>query len=169
MSAQRRPANERATGPQPARTPAQQRALHAQRRALGMDDATWRALLAQYPRETGDGAGPCTSSAQLSRRQARAVISRLEIAGAPVGRPYAGRKPGPASTAQPTAIATPAQRALIQRLIDEVQWRQEDGYARWLAGRHSPTRGQHVRTYHQAEAVIDALRRMRDAQAPAEA
>jgi hypothetical protein len=133
----------------PPLTPKQLRALHIQRRALGLDEETYRATLAQYG---------VASSKQLSREQARELITRWSIAGAPIGGPYAGHRPAPGEAA--IALATPAQRALIARLIPEVPWRSALGYTNWIGSRTSPTKGRPVRTYREAEAVIEALKRM---------
>jgi hypothetical protein len=168
---QRRPANQqRAPGPQPALSQRQLRAIHAQRRTLAdhdmLSEPGYRALLAEYPREQRGGDGtPCTSSTHLSRRQARAVITRLGIMGAPVPTPYSGTRAAADATtaAGGTALPTPAQRALIDRLRAEITWRVS--YDAWLASRYSPTRGQPVTTYQRAEAVIDALHALRDRQA----
>jgi hypothetical protein len=156
---------------------AQVRALHAQSRALGLDEATYRRALAGYPCRTAapdgwdathpdqpwppEGAG-CTHSVQLTRAQARKLITRWSIAGAPVGRPYSGARPAPEKAV--ATLPTPGQRALIERLRAEVAWRTEDGYAAWLAGRSSPVRAGQIRSYRDAEAVIEALRKMRDRQ-----
>jgi len=177
---QRHPTNEQhAPGPQPALSDRQRRAIHAQRRALQdadiLTEAAYRAILAEHHQEIDHGiqrpAGmpayghPCTSSTHLSRRQARVVISALELMGAPVGRPYSTTKPraDTAAALGATPLASPAQTAIIERLRAEIVWRVS--YQAWLASRYSPTKGQPVRTYAQAEAVIDALHALRDRQA----
>lgn len=132
----------------PPLTAKQLRALHIQRRALGLDEETYRATLAQYG---------VASSKELSREQARELITRWSLAGAPIGGPYSGHRP---NASDPTTLATPAQRALIARLIPEVPWRSALGYTNWIGSRTSPTKGRPVRTYGEAEAVIEALKRM---------
>jgi len=177
---QRRPATQQhPPGPEPGLTDRQRRAIHAQRRALTAADilteAGYRALLAEHHQEIDHGiqrpAGmpayghPCTSSTHLSRRQARVVITRLGLMGAPVPTPYSGTRAAADATtaAGGTALPTPAQRALIDRLRAEITWR--ISYDAWLASRYSPTRGQPVTTYQRAAAVIDALHALRDRQA----
>lgn len=154
-------------------SPAQLRALQAQRRSLGLDEETYRRALKQYRCYTAapDGAlgwptqgAPCTSSRHLSRAQARSLITRWGIAGAPVGKPYTGSRveAREEQAAGVTPLSTPAQRALIGRLVAEVQWRTEDGFHRWMASRSSPLRGRAMRSFFDAEAVIDALKNLRD-------
>jgi len=154
---------------QPAITRRQHRCLMAQRttlqRAGRMDDARWRALMAEYPREcrsdkpgAPDQGAPCTSHMHLSRRQARELITRLGVAGAPTG---SGPYTGPLHRDGATTLATPAQRALIERLRAEIPWR--SSFSAWLASRTSPTKGRPIRTASDAEAVIEALKNMRGA------
>jgi len=144
-------------------------ALHVQRSRLALDDDTYRRALTQYrcqttaPQEGQDwpaAGAPCTSSLHLSRRQARTLITRWSIAGAPVGGPYTGSR----RIAQDQAAAglhplpTPAQRALIGRLIPEVAWRTPDGYRGWLAARLGLDPAAGPRSYAQAEAIIEGLK-----------
>jgi hypothetical protein len=177
----RTPANRRPRGgTEPALTARQLRAIQAQRRSLAdrdlLSEDGYRAILAEHPQETDDGIDlatrgwpqygrACTSASHLSRRQARQVITQLEILGAPIGRPYSGSRTAAAHAEATgnTPLATAAQLALISRLADEIQWRRN--YAAWLHGRTSPTKGQPIRTFREAESVIEALHRMRDSQA----
>jgi hypothetical protein len=153
-------------------TPAQQRAILYQRGALGLDEDTYRTALRSYRccttaapgAQTWPVAGaPCTSSKHLSRGQARNLITRWSIAGAPVGGPYSGSKvAAQAQTAAGvTALATPAQQALIQRLVAEIPWRSPGGYQLWLTSRSSPVPRGRIRTYADAEKVIEGLKGMR--------
>jgi hypothetical protein len=153
-------------------TPAQQRAILYQRGALGLDEDTYRTALRSYrcctaaPQDAATwpvSGTPCTSSKHLSRGQARNLITRWSIAGAPVGGPYSGSKVAAKAQAAAgvTTLPTPAQRALIERLVAEIPWRTPDGYLLWLASRASPVRGGTVRTYADAEAVIEGLKGMR--------
>lgn len=148
-------------------TMAQLRAIQSQRRRLHLDDETYYRALSGYPcaSEAPDNASdwpapgqPCGSCRHLTRHQARRLITRWTIAGAPVGGPYAGHKPPPDA---PHTLPTPAQRALIERIRAEVTWRTPDGYTRWLASRTSPLRGRQIRSYQDAEAIIEALKHMR--------
>jgi hypothetical protein len=154
----------------------QLRAIQVQRRTLGLDEDTYRATLHQYRCDTEPPmpdvvwpalGAPCTSARHLTRTQASALITRWVIAGAPVSdAPYSGSRPTAQERVAPGAVQlpTPAQRALIARLVAEVPWRTTDGYSRWLAGSRSPTRGRAIRTYLDAEGVIDGLKNMRGKQ-----
>jgi len=151
---------------------AQLGAIQSQRRRLGLDDETYYRAVGQYrccTQAPADAAAwpapgaPCTSGTHLSRAQARSLITRWTIAGAPVGGPYSGSKvAAQAQTATGvTAMPTPAQRALIERLVAEVPWRTPDGYRLWLASRASPVRGGRIRTFADAEAAIEGLKGLR--------
>lgn len=139
------------------RTPKQSRAIQACRRWLDLDLDEYQTLLAQYRVLTcvdPDRAGqPVDSSKRLSRSQARDLLTRFALRGAPIGGPYSGHRPAPG--AEITTLATPAQRALIERLKDEVPWRLVDGYQRWLRAKLHLSA---VRTYRDAEAVIEGLK-----------
>lgn len=150
-------------------SPKQVRAIHAQRRTLGLDDATYRLAIAGYacyaqpPLDTPDWPAygtPCRSSTHLTRSQARALITRWSIAGARVGGPYSGsRRAAQEQTAAGVpALPTPAQRAIIARLIPEIAWRRADGYHAWLATRLRQDPHTAPRTYQDAEAIIDGLK-----------
>lgn len=154
-------------------SPAQRRAIQSQRGRLGLDEETYRRALAAFhcatlpPREGQDwpaAGAPCTSSVHLTRDQARRLITRWTIAGAPVGGVYSGSRPAAQEAAAQGAIAlpTPAQRALIERLRAEITWRTPGGYARWIASPRSPVKGGKIATYRDAEAVIDGLKHLRD-------
>ena len=153
---------------------AQFRALRVQRVRLDLDDATARRAFASYKCKTKpprDGMAwpeigkPCASSRHLSRDQARHLITRWSLAGAAIGAPYSGSRTEAieAEKQGATPLATPAQRALIERLIPEVTWRTDAGYDGWVTSRFSPAPNG-VRTYRDAEAVIEALHAMRDRQ-----
>ena len=124
-------------------TPRQIRAIHAAAHHLGIEDPEYRRLLAQWN---------VTSSKALTRRQARALLTQLQLRGAPVGRPYSGHNE---DRLRIRTLATPAQRALIDRLRAEITWRAPDGYARWLRSRMGLER---VRTFQDAEKVIEGLK-----------
>jgi hypothetical protein len=154
-------------------SPAQLRALQAQRRRLGLDEETYRRAIAQYRCCTrhpmpdvlwAEAGAPCTSSRHLSRAQAQSLITRWSIAGAPIGKPYTVTKADATSQAAAgiTPLASPAQLALIGRLIPEVPWRSEDGYRLWMASKTSPLHGRPIHSFQDAEAIIEALKHMRD-------
>jgi hypothetical protein len=150
-------------------SPAQLRAIQSQRRRLGLDDDTYRRALGQYrcctePPETGKpwpaAGAPCASSTHLSRAQARSLITRWTIAGAPVGGPYSGHRPDPTDQEARGlhVLPTPAQRALIGRLIPEIAWREADGYRLWLGSSLRLNPATAPRTYREAEAIIEGLK-----------
>jgi len=176
MTSLRRPANRAPVAgnlPKPPLSPKQLRAIQAQRRTLGLDDETYRASIGRFrcatvaPPDVADWparGARCTSARHLSRAQARQIITDWSLAGAPVGSPYSGSRTAAVAAAVVgvTTLPTPAQVALIGRLVAEVPWRETDGYARWMASTRGPTRGQPMRTYQHAEAVIEGLRALRD-------
>ena len=138
-------------------TAAQIRAIHAAAGRLGLADAEYRALLADW--------GVSTSK-DLSRRQASDLLARL---GRPLARPP-GDRPKPATRrriANPAEkppsgdgdgvirLATNRQRALIRDLAAEIAWETEDGFRRWLARSLGIDR---VRTGADASRAIQGLR-----------
>ena len=179
--ARRQPAARQTTAPL---TDRQRVALFAQARSLfgGEAQDTIRQVVAEYPcwttpptdatqpqRDAWPVLGhPCTSARHLTRAQARELITRWGLDGAPVGRPYTGRRPTTAGDRLVT-LPTPAQRALIKRLRGEITWQHADGFERWIGGRFSPVKGGELRTFADAERVIEALRRMRNKQEAARA
>ncbi len=140
-------------------TPKQLKAIHACRRSLDLSDQEYRMVLREHrikqvvdPQRAGQAV---TSSKDLSRIQARSILTRWQLRGAPVGGPYSGHRP---AAGDPTTLATPAQRAQIERLKEEIQWRFDDGYERWLKTKLHITA---VRIYNEAEAVIEGLKGMK--------
>ncbi|MBV5274420.1 MAG: hypothetical protein JZU52_12525 [Lamprocystis purpurea] len=148
-------------------------ALHTQRTRLGLDEATYRRALANYrctltaptgPRPVGEDwpalGAPCTSSLHLSRRQARSLITRWTLAGAPVGGPYSGSRVDAQTQAAAGAhpLPTPAQRAFIARLVDEINWRTADGYHGWLQTNLHQDPATAPRSYAAAAAIIEGLK-----------
>lgn len=149
------------TNPKPLPAPLTDKQLRAIRAGitwLAMPDETYRAMLAQYRRP--GGGGPCTSTKHLTRAQARNLLTRLQLEGFPLHRPYAGHRPQhDGEPDAPITLATPAQRALIERLRAEIAWRVADGYDRW---RQARLRIREVQTYHHAEAVIEGLKKLKE-------
>lgn len=148
-------------------------ALHTQRTRLGLDEATYRRALANYrctitplpiPGPVGQNwpalGAPCTSSLHLSRRQARSLITRWTLAGAPVGGPYSGSRHAAQTQAEDGVppLPTPAQRAFIARLVDEINWRTADGYHGWLQTNLHQDPATAPRSYAAAEAIIEGLK-----------
>lgn len=155
------PANRSRANPQLPLTARQIKAIRAGVTYLRWDDAEYRAQLARYRVKTGgDRQGqPVASTKELSRAQARQVLAGMQVLGYPVGGPYSGRAPAQGHAV--TTMPTPAQRALIERLRDEIPWRTQRGYDAWIASTASPTRGRPIRTYAHAEAVIEGLKALR--------
>jgi hypothetical protein len=149
------------TNPKPPPAPLTDKQLRAIRAAvtwLDMTDETYRAMLAQYRRPGGEG--PCTSTKHLTRAQARNLLTRFQLQGFPLNRPYSGHRPRhDREQDAPTTLPTPAQRALIERLRAEIAWRTPDGYDRW---RQARLRIDHLRTYRHADAVIEGLKKLKE-------
>lgn len=136
-------------------TKPQIKAIHVALHRKGIDDATYRDLLRR-----GWGAASCKD---LTRAQASDLLLRLgrplprqpgEQAPRPTGKP-------PAPTPAPpgvTALPTPAQRKLIEDLMRELGWMDEDRYRHWL---YKSMRIRAVSTREQAGKVIEGLKAMR--------
>lgn len=145
-------------------TASQVRSIRVALARHGIDEETYRAMLARY--------GVATSKA-LTRRQASELLTTL---GHPLPRPpgsgpaptrrrraaeaaQAGPRSGPRASGPVVPLATPLQRVFIEELRAAVRWREPDGYPRWL--RH--TMGmERVATKAQAARVIEGLKAMRD-------
>lgn len=136
-------------------TPAQQKAIHACRRALDLSENEYRTVLAEYCIQPCVDASraweSATSSTDLSRSQARHLLTRWTLLGATIGRPYSAQKAAPGAT----QLASSAQRAYIERLKEEIPWRLADGYERWLRSRMGLSV---VRTFEDAAKVIEGLK-----------
>lgn len=134
-------------------TKPQIKAIHVALHRKGIDDATYRDLL-----ERGWGAKSCLD---LTRAQASDLLLRL---GRPLAREPGEQAPRPArerpkpAPAGVTALPTPAQRQLIEDLVEEIGWMDEDGYRRWL---FKSMRVRAVSTREQAAKVIEGLKAMR--------
>jgi len=122
---------------------------------LGIDDDTYRAMLADR-----FGVDSCT---RLSKLQADVFINELKRKGCRIirkgGRPSQHRrsKPTPRQQGNMVRIASPAQHekiAAVSRLID---WRVKDGMTRWLFKRFSIDR---VKTAQEAFKAIEGLKKM---------
>ena len=130
------------TGHRPA-TPAQISQIHVYKNRLNMDDEGYRALIARH----GQGV---MSSKDLSRAEASKVISEL-------AKKADGSAPAkPVTTGgNVTALATPAQKALIGHLVREVAWHAHGSFADWLLANQGI--GQ-VITKEQASRTIEGLK-----------
>ena len=140
-------------------SPDQVRAIHAAKSRAGLDEDGYRAML-------HDRYG-VTSSKHLTRRQASELLTRF---GAKLPRPP-GSGPAPtarrraaqaAQAASPppagsgvTRLPTPTQRLFIADLASEIEWREPDGYQRWLQHNMKLER---VATMAQAAKVIEGLK-----------
>lgn len=115
------------TGHLPA-TKAQIVSIHALQRQLGMAEEPYRELIARH----GQGV---MSSRFLTRKEASKVITEMvtKLGGALPGY-HAARQDGATVTTEGniTALATPAQRALIGHLVREVNWYAHGSYEDWL-------------------------------------
>ena len=124
------------------------RAIKTAQRSAGLEDADYRTLLRRR-----FGVDSCT---QLDVRQANALLLHL----------WGGRKRAPAPKAKrpprlPAGVerlATPAQTRLIGELAGEIDWREPEGYRRWLAANQNLER---VATSKQAARVIEGLRALK--------
>ena len=133
-------------------TPAQIRAIHVALSRNGIDDDEYRERLRR-----GWGVA---SSKELSRKQASGLLRSL---GVPLKNPPGTRPPRPKPERPPTLpdnvlrLATPEQRRLITELAMEIDWREEDGFERWL--RHNLSID-NVRSAADAVLVIEGLKGM---------
>lgn len=134
-------------------TAAQVRSIHVAKARAGLDDDEYRGLL-----EARCGV---RSSKELTRRQASELLANAF--GRPLPNPPGRQRPRPKRErraklpANVTMLATKAQRALIEELAERVEWREEDGLARWL--RSSLGIGA-ARTAAEADAAIEGLKAM---------
>lgn len=128
-------------------SPAQIRAIHVGKREAGMDNDTYRELLGSYG---------VASSRELTMALASEVIERLASATG-YTQYRATPKPRPAKTSSGNLIclATPAQRAYIEKLKAQVAWREQDGFERFLKSR---MRIEQVGTKKEASRVIEGLK-----------
>ena len=134
-------------------TPAQVRAIHAALRRNGIDDDEYRERL-----RAGWGAESCK---ELSRRQATDLLRSL---GVPLEKPQAVRREARPSHSRPVPLPknivrlpTCAQRELIAELAGEIDWREANGFDRWLRRNQGLDR---IATSAQAVAVIEGLKRI---------
>ena len=146
-------------------TPAQVRAIHVALSARGIDDDTYRERL-----ERAYGVRTCKD---LTRRQASELLRGLgqRLAQPPGSRPAPHRAAAP-SPSRPadvpyrrravapgvTRLPSPAQRRLIAELSREVDWREADGYTRWLEKNMGLAR---VASADHARRVIEGLKAIR--------
>lgn len=133
-------------------TRAQVRAIHVAITRQGIDDEDYRARLRA-------GWGVTTSKA-LTRRQASQLLHELQVPmPAPVRKEHPPRpRRRRRDSARVARMVSPAQRALIEELAGEIDWRESDGYQRWLRSNMGIER---VASAEQAARVIQGLLAMR--------
>ena len=134
-------------------TLAQVRAIHAARRRNGIGDDEYRERL-----RAGWDVESCK---ELSCRQASDLLRSL---GVPLKKPPAAlreaRPPRPRPVPLPKSVGrlpTRAQRELIAQLAGEIDWREANGFDRWLRRNQGLER---IATSVQAAAVIEGLKRI---------
>lgn len=138
-------------------TPAQVKSIHVALHRLGLDDAEYRAMLADWDVST------CKD---LTRREASDLLARLgrPLPNPPGARPRTGPRRRISNPAlEPPAedgdgvirLATAPQRALIAELAAEIAWESEDGCERWMRRSLGLSR---VRTHADATKAIRGLR-----------
>lgn len=136
-------------------TPSQVRAIHVALHRRGIDDDAYRDILRQR------------FDAQTCKALTRAQASELLLAlGRALPRPPGARKPRqrrPAAKSAPNVLrmASPAQRRLVAALACEIDWREPDGFRRWLRKSLGIER---VSTAAQAAQAIEGLKAIRGRQ-----
>lgn len=101
------------------------------------------------------------SSKKLSRREASELLA--SAFGRPLPNPPGRTRPRPKRERRAklpdnvTALASKAQRALIGELAERVEWREEDGLARWMRASLGIDA---ARTDGEAADVIEGLKAM---------
>ena len=127
--------------------------IHIAKKQLGLDDDTYRAML-----ERVAGVG---SAADLDAAGRRKVLTHLRKAGfRATSRRSAYRapkKPMPRQKGNMVRLASGAQHEKIAALARLIEWRTENGLARWLFKRYSIQR---VKTAQEAFKVIEGLKKM---------
>lgn len=145
--------------------PKQIRIIKMAQRSLGLDDATYRAMLRQ-----GYGVDSCTA---LNAVQADALIDRLQAQGfefkptkpqqAWKQRTHGGRlrRPvgGPRKQGKVIGLATAAEIEKINAIASLISWRYENGLQLFLAKRMG-IKGGKVRTADEAYRAIEGLKKM---------
>jgi len=143
--------------PDAALTAKQIKAIKAGFRFLDLEDSDRSAYLRSYPIlacvDKQSAGSPATSTKHLSRSQARNLITLLQQRGFPIGRPYSGSPVDRGNMAH--TLPTPAQTAIIKRLREEITWKYEDGFDRWL---HARMRMQRIKSAADADRVIEGLK-----------
>ena len=136
-------------------TPAQIRAVHAALTRRGIDDDTYRAMLA--------GHFEAASCKELTAAQANELLNllnkgRRRSPDKPPRRRQPIKNPAPTPPVDGKIIHLPsrAQLALIEQLCEEIEWRLS--YKAWLKKSQGLTA---VRTTTEASGVIQGLKKMK--------
>ena len=133
-------------------TPAQIRSIHVAKTCAKLDDGEYRALL-----EARFGVDTCK---RLNRRQASELLLSFgrRLPSRPGrSKPRPQRKRQAKLPANAVRLATRAQRELIEELAGRVEWREEDGLARWMRASLGIDA---ARTDGEAADVIEGLKAM---------
>ncbi len=116
---------------------------------LGIDDDTYRLMLAEY------GVNTCKD---LQYSQASALIDDLVRKGFKIKRRLRPRRP---NNPKLEYLPNQQQLSIIEHLRRDVQWRVHDGYHRWVKKFLGRT---YIRTSREAQKVIEALKAMKNRQ-----
>lgn len=128
-------------------TKAQLRSVHVAKARAKLDEEEYRGLL-----EARFGVD---SAKKLTRRQASDLLTSF---GRTLPNPPGVRRRVPRAEPLPdnvVVLATARQRAKIADLMAEIDWREEDGYERWLRANQGIDA---VRTQAEAQAAIEGLK-----------
>jgi hypothetical protein len=127
----------------------QVRLIHIGIAELGIDDDTYRMMLARY------GVDTCKD---LQYSQASAFIDDLVKKGFKIKRRLRPRRP---NNPKLEYLPNHQQLSIIEHLRRDVQWRVHDGYHRWVEKFLGRT---YIRTSREAQKVIEALKAMKSRQ-----
>jgi hypothetical protein len=135
----------------------QKQLIHIGIAELGIDDETYRAMLAGY------GVNTCRD---LQYGQASALIDDLKKKGFKIRRKRV-RKSGDEGIRRKAAgsnvvyLPTRQQLSMIEHLRADIIWRVHDGYQRWIKKFLGRT---YIKTEREAQKVIEALKAMKRGQ-----
>jgi hypothetical protein len=121
--------------------------IHVAKKALGLDDDAYRAVLERVTKKT--------SAAQLDDGELRRVVDEFKRLGfVSTSRPKPGRPPR-REEADPTAAVTPAQQAKMKRLYGILGWTDAERQRGWSVRQCGHAWPQ---TRDDARKVIEGLR-----------
>ncbi len=129
----------------------QKQLIHLGLAELGIDDETYRQMLARY------GVDTCT---KLQYGQASALIDDLVKKGFKIKRKRT-RTRITDTRGNVHYLPTPQQLRIIEHLRHDVHWRVHDGYHRWVEKFLGRT---YIKTEREAQKVIEALKAMKKRQ-----